>query len=156
MISILFLVFHHASSASSNVSIVPNIEEVKRPDKVDFRDMNILFYCGKDASQFKTYSVLDIDEIASHRNFSKDKITMMYIHGYRDNVTSINGQTMVRAFLKRETHNVLALNWAAYANGNYITYAVPNLIRIAQVVALSVFKLVNYQVIEVGKMHSEF
>lgn len=79
---------------------------------------------------------------------------MMYIHGYRDNVTAINVQTMVKAFLNRGSHNTLALNWAAYANGNYITYAIPNLIRIAQLIAQSIYKLVNYQVIEVGKMHS--
>lgn len=118
--------------------------------------MNILFYYGKSTDKFRTYSIINIDEIASHPNFSKDKMTMMYIHGYQDNVSSINGQTVASAFLKRGTHNTLALNWAAYANGNYITYAIPNLIRIAQLIALSVFKLVNYQVIEVGRMHSEF
>lgn len=125
-------------------------------DKVDFTDMNILFFYGKSTDKFKTYSVLDLDEIASHPNFFKNKTTMLYIHGYRDNVTGINVQTMVKAFLNRGTHNTLALNWSAYAKGNYITFAVPNLIRIAQLIAQSVFKLVNYQVIEVSKMHSNF
>lgn len=99
--------------------------------------------------------MLYLDEIASHPNFKRNRTTVLYIHGFRDNVTSEGVKTVMRAFIYRKEFNVLALNWSVYASGNYITNAIPNLIRVAQLMGLGVYTLFKYQVIDVNKLHGE-
>lgn len=124
--------------------------------EIDYEEINAVYFYGDTVDQYKTYSLFYLDEIASHPKFQKNKTTVLYIHGFRDNFKSEGVKTVIRAFLYRKEFNVLALNWAFYAKGNYITNAVPNLIRIAQVMGYGVYTLFKYQVIESNKLHGVY
>jgi hypothetical protein len=97
-----------------------------------FDEIKVLFFYGPRVSEFEFFSLTSIDQISSHERFNNRLPTALYIHGYRENFTSESVQTVVRAFLRRKTHNVLVLNWSVYASGNYVTNAVPNLIKVME------------------------
>lgn len=136
-----------------------------------YDEINIIFFCGSNLTQFEIFSLTSVDQISTHEAFNESLKTALYIHGYRENVTSESVETVVKAFLKRKSHNVLVLNWSAYANGNYVTNAVPNLIKvkykdlkmfslklslqIGKLIGRSMFALISERVIEVSKLHSE-
>lgn len=54
------------------------------------------------------------------------KKTVLYIHGYLEGPDHESVNTIVDAYLERNDHNVLVLNWSQLANGNYFIDAVPN------------------------------
>lgn len=95
-----------------------------------YDEVNIIFFYGPSISELEYFSLTSIDQVSSHENFNSKFPTALYIHGYRENFTSESVQTVVKAFLSKKTHNVLVLNWSVYANGNYVTNAVPNLIKV--------------------------
>lgn len=95
-----------------------------------YDEINIVFFFGSNLSVFQNFSLTSIDQIPGHKAFKKNLTTALYIHGYRENVTSESVETIVKAFLKRQTHNMLVLDWSIYSGGNYVTNAVPNLIQV--------------------------
>lgn len=98
----------------------------------EFDEIDIVFFYGTDVLQFELYSISSIDDINSHRDFNRSRKTVLYIHGFRENSSSESVETVVKAFIKRQSHNILVLDWSAYVNGNYATEAVPNLIRVVK------------------------
>lgn len=54
------------------------------------------------------------------------KKTVLYIHGYGEGSKHESVSTIVDAYLQRNDHNILVLDWCELANGNYLVDAVPN------------------------------
>ena len=98
--------------------------------KADFREVKVAFFNSPNSSKFLVFPLDDVIEIMNHEDFDADRKTVLYIHGYRQSLASPSLILVVDAFLKRQTHNILVLDWSAYAYGNYITNAVPNLIQV--------------------------
>ncbi|XP_046424456.1 phospholipase A1 member A-like isoform X1 [Neodiprion fabricii] len=48
------------------------------------------------------------------------KPTVLYLHGFQENLERESVRTIVGAYLKRGDHNVIAVNYAEIANGTYI------------------------------------
>lgn len=94
-----------------------------------FDEVNVVFFHGEKLSEFQIFSLTSLDQVASHSSYNQRHPTALYIHGYRENITSESVQTIVKAFSVRKTHNILVLDWSAYADGNYVTNAVPNVIK---------------------------
>lgn len=97
----------------------------------DFEEVQIVFFYGPNISDYKLYSVASIAEIANNKAFDKELKTVLYIHGFRENFKSESVETVVKAFIKKNDHNILVLDWSVYAKGNYVLYAVPNLIKVS-------------------------
>lgn len=139
----------------------------------DFDAVNIAFYYGSNVSEYEIFSISSIDNVTTHKAFYNSRKTVLYIHGFRENLTSESVVTIVEAFIKRKTHNILVLNWSAYANGSYVKDAVPNLIKverkplrcgkkikkvslqIGKLVGRSVYSLINQKNFELNKLHGE-
>lgn len=59
-------------------------------------------------------------------HFVVSKKTVLYIHGYADESKFESVSAIVEAYLQRDDHNVLVLDWSELASGNYLIDAVPN------------------------------
>lgn len=95
-----------------------------------FDALRIVFFNGNYSSQNESFRLTTINLVATRNAFLSNRTTALYIHGYAENMASESVQTVVGAFLTRGTHNLLVLNWSAYANGSYVFNAVPNLIKV--------------------------
>lgn len=95
-----------------------------------FREVQIAFYHGKSFLEYESFPITSVDLIVNHKSFDKNRTTLLYIHGYRENLTSDSVQTIVWAFMTRGSYNILVLDWSDYAAGNYITNAIPNLMKV--------------------------
>lgn len=58
--------------------------------------------------------------------FDMQRKTMLYIHGYADESRHDSVRAIVDAYLQRNDHNILVLDWAELAGENYLIDAVPN------------------------------
>lgn len=99
--------------------------------KTDYSHLNIAFFNASNASEYILFSLSSIDSIVSNlSSFNITNPTVLYIHGFRENLTSQSVQTVVKAFIKRKSHNILVVDWSIYCNGSYILEAVPNLVKV--------------------------
>ena len=101
----------------------------------DFEGVYIALF-SSEISDYKLYSVTSISEIINNKDFHKDLNTVLYIHGFRESINSESVETVVNAFLTRKSHNIMVLDWSAYAHGNYVLNAVPNLVKVLAINSL--------------------
>lgn len=66
------------------------------------------------------------EDILQHSRFDKSKKTVMYFHGYIESMEVESVHVIADAYLKRGDHNIIILDWAQLADGNYLLEAVPN------------------------------
>lgn len=66
----------------------------------------------------------------AHPEFDPEKKTVLYIHGYLEAMSHESINVVANAYLKRKDHNVLFLDWAELADGNYMVDAVPNMKKV--------------------------
>lgn len=125
------------------VVFAPIIESSK------YRDLRIAFYHGKSFLEYESFPITSLDQIVNHKSFDNKKTTLLYIHGFRENLTSESVQTIVWAFIARGSHNILVLDWSDYAAGNYITEAVPNLMKVGRSFTLKCFNDEFFQIGEI-------
>ncbi|CRL01709.1 CLUMA_CG014925, isoform A [Clunio marinus] len=102
---------------------------------------------------FDTFSLVTLESLSSHEKFNINHKTVFYIHGFRENMTSESVETIVNAYTKRSTYNILVLDWSEYSNGSYVTDAVPNLVKIGKLVGENIFNLVEQKVLELKNFH---
>lgn len=100
--------------------------------QAEFDTLSVAFFYGPTVNDAIIFALDSMDEIGSHKSFNRSRKTVFYIHGFRESVASESCQTVVEAFLKRNSHNILVLDWSVYASGNYVTGAVPNLVKVLQ------------------------
>lgn len=96
----------------------------------EFDDLVIAFYHGSTFNDSKSYSLGSIEDISSQESYKSHRSTVLYIHGFRESLSSESVKTVVQAFIKRNSSNILALDWGFYANGSYVTDAVPNMVKV--------------------------
>lgn len=61
-----------------------------------------------------------------HPKFDAEKKTVLYIHGYLEAPSQESVNVIVAAYLKRNDHNILVMDWSELSDGNYLFDAVPN------------------------------
>lgn len=96
----------------------------------DYDNVRIAFYNANNTKNYELYSISEMGNITNHKDFDVEGKTVLYIHGFRENLTSQSVVTIIEAFIKRGEYNCLALDWSAYADGNYVTDAIPNLVKV--------------------------
>jgi hypothetical protein len=78
----------------------------------------------------QTYPLANITQIPEDPNFDKSKKTVLFIHGYKDRVEGNTTKMIVAAYLTRNDHNTLALDWEQLVAQGYILSAVPNTFKV--------------------------
>ncbi|XP_011313672.1 pancreatic lipase-related protein 2 [Fopius arisanus] len=69
-------------------------------------------------NSYRDAPVASVSDLIPH--FDINKKTVFYIHGFSESVNSSSVMTIVSAYLKRDDHNVVAIDWSELAAGNYM------------------------------------
>lgn len=73
-----------------------------------------------------------MNEIVNHREYNKNLITVLYIHGYLESATAKSGDAMTKALCTRNDLNKLVFDYARDASGLY-PISVRNAMRVSVV-----------------------
>lgn len=63
----------------------------------------------------------EAEEILNHPKFDLNRNIVLYIHGYIEKSTSPTVLKIIDAYAKRDTYNILILDWSTLAAGLYPT-----------------------------------
>jgi len=102
----------------------------------------LVFFYGNSVNVNRTYELTDAAQILQHRHFNRFQKTVLYLHGYVESPLSGTVQSIVNAYIKRSTYNILVLDWSALVNGSYVT-AVTNAIEVGPTISDVLIKLFN-------------
>lgn len=73
------------------------------------------------------YDIDRTDQILKHQKFSHNKKTVCYLHGYEESLSSDSVSTVISAYMERNDHNILLIDWSPLSDGNYVIDALANL-----------------------------
>lgn len=73
--------------------------------------------------------------------FDNAKPTVIYFHGYLEHMQMESVKVIADAYLRRNDHNLIILDWGELADGNYLLDAVPNSHKVCK---LSIKKIVAF------------
>jgi predicted alpha/beta-fold hydrolase len=91
-------------------------------------------------------------DILSQPEFDNTKPTVMYIHGYVETQDSESIHVIVDAYQKRNDHNLIVLDWGDLADGSYMLEALPNAMKLGDVLSDQILNLINSG-FDVKKLH---
>lgn len=74
----------------------------------------------------RSYELDESCAMFGNTNFDALKKTVLYIHGYLEGPEHESVRVIVDAYLQRNDHNILVLDWSQLANGKYLIDVVPN------------------------------
>ncbi|XP_020279053.1 pancreatic triacylglycerol lipase-like [Pseudomyrmex gracilis] len=129
------------------VSLLFAIAVVMHAETIDgaplWDDLNTIFlrlYTGTTMDEYIDYWLNKTSEIPS--KLFVDKPTVLYFHGFTENVQKTSVRTIVKAYLKRNDHNVLAVDFGKLVNDTY-PEALINAPRVAAAVVTALDDMVK-------------
>ncbi|CRL04727.1 CLUMA_CG017787, isoform A [Clunio marinus] len=111
----------------------------------------ILFY-GKTLNEQRAFTLPKAVEILEQEEFDNAKPTVIYIHGFIETMANESIKVIVDAYQTRGDHNIIILDWGELADGNYLLDAVPNSVKLGNILADTILDLVNNG-LDVNKLH---
>ncbi|EFN66713.1 Phospholipase A1 member A [Camponotus floridanus] len=97
-------------------------------------------YVGTTMDEYVDYSLKNTDALLSRINSSKP--TVLYIHGYMEHIGKDSIRTIVQAYLKRNDHNIIAMDYGKLVSDSYMT-AVKNAFHVAAALTVTLDKMVG-------------
>ncbi|XP_031626943.1 lipase member I-like [Contarinia nasturtii] len=93
--------------------------------------VRIIFFQGNSFSTQRTYELDESCAMFGNAQFDVLRKTVLYIHSYLEGPEHESVNTIVDAYLQRNDHNVLIMDWSQLAKGNYLIDVVPNAKQLA-------------------------
>lgn len=90
--------------------------------------------------------VFDLDDTVSlleHPDYDENRKTVFYGFGYTEKFTSESAQMVVTAFIERNDHNILVIDWSKYSGGHYIMDAIPNSFQVGELLGRKIIDMNN-------------
>lgn len=84
------------------------------------------FFYGPEYSDHQIFGHNELPQLTQHENYDQMRMTILYIHGYRESAEADTVQSIVAAYNNRNDHNLIVLDWSDGASGEYFQHAVPN------------------------------
>ena len=109
----------------------------------EFKEANFLFVNGRKNTDNVIVEFNNTKQLLQHPDFHHDRDTMLYCYGYTEDYNADSTQLIVDAYLWRNDHNILVLQWSKYSVGNYILQAVPNTVQVSVVVNIIRLFVIN-------------
>ncbi|RLU19237.1 hypothetical protein DMN91_007794 [Ooceraea biroi] len=106
----------------------------------DFQGIFLRFYSGTTMNEYVDYNLGNASLLSS--KIVDNKPTVMYIHGFTENLMKNSVKTVVGAYLKRNDHNVIGVDYGVLANDSYMT-VVKNAPIVGAGVAMALNEMVN-------------
>ncbi|XP_039313434.1 pancreatic triacylglycerol lipase isoform X2 [Solenopsis invicta] len=97
-------------------------------------------YIGTTMNEYIDYPLENASAITSQIN--NNKPTVLYIHGFTENLKKTSVRTVVEAYLERNDHNIIGLDYRDIASDNYVKVA-ENIPHVGDVVASTLEEMVK-------------
>ncbi|XP_037903870.1 lipase member H-A-like isoform X2 [Hermetia illucens] len=124
---------------------------LKFSESVPIAERNkLILYHG--SNQPEIYQVAEGTQILKSQNFDNSKKTVIYVHGYIENQTSVSVRTVVEAYNQRNDYNIITLDWKEDASGSYLFNAFPNSMKVGDVVSKAVLNMIE-EGLSVERLH---
>lgn len=88
------------------------------------------FFYGPEYLDHQIYGHNELPQLIRHENYDQNRMTVLYIHGYRESAEDDTVQSIVAAYNSRNDHNLIVLDWSDGASGDYFKQAVPNCVSV--------------------------
>lgn len=88
----------------------------------------VYIYFRSKHRQSEQFDLYDGADIVSHPRFDSNRRTVLYIHGFADNQSA---PFVVDAYLERNEHNVIVLDWLPLARGDYFANGIQNIKKVS-------------------------
>lgn len=75
-----------------------------------------------------------------HKNFQLNRKTVFYIHGWAESFQSEFVYLVSRAYIERNDHNVVIVDWGQYAVGGYFL-TIPKFTKISKIIGKHLLEL---------------
>jgi pimeloyl-ACP methyl ester carboxylesterase len=111
-----------------------------------------MLFFGDKFEQNKIFELDQCPEILNQPEFDNSKSTVLYIHGYLETPEVESIHVIVDAYQKRNDHNILILDWGELADGSYVFEALPNAIKLGEVLAEQLLNMINHG-LDINKLH---
>ncbi|XP_011695073.1 PREDICTED: phospholipase A1 member A [Wasmannia auropunctata] len=92
------------------------------PSEEELESIFLRVYVGTTINEYVDYSLENVSAITSQIN--NNKPTVLYIHGFSENLASESVRTVVQAYLKRNDHNIIGVDYSQLANDSYVTVVI--------------------------------
>ncbi|KAG5669190.1 hypothetical protein PVAND_017084 [Polypedilum vanderplanki] len=112
----------------------------------------LVFFHGKTYEERTRFDLSQAPEILKHDKFDNERPTVLYLHGYLENLECESIHVIVDAYLQRNDHNIIVLDWSKLAYGLYFMGAVPNLQKLSDPLSDSILDLINAG-LDINKLH---
>ncbi|KAG5684759.1 hypothetical protein PVAND_013973 [Polypedilum vanderplanki] len=123
-----------------------------RPVKATLETAKLVFFYGKSFDEQRKFALSKAVDILEQEEFDNAKPTVIYLHGYIEHMEIESIRVISEAYLKRGDHNLILVDWAELADGNYLLDAVPNAMKLANLLADTVLELINNG-LDCNKLH---
>lgn len=120
--------------------------------KADLTSSQFVFFHGPTFTDSTTFELDDGINLIKHEKFDKSKKTVLYIHGYLENLKVESTKVIVEAYLQRNDVNLIFLNWGELAEGNYMLDAVVNAKQLGSVLAKKLIEMFDNG-LDINKFH---
>lgn len=109
------------------------------------RDLESIFlrnYVGTTMKEYIDYSLKNTNALLYRVFKYSNKPTVLYIHGFTEHLEKESVQTVLQAYLKRNDHNIIGVDYGKLVSDSYIK-AVKNVPRVAAVLTKILNKMVE-------------
>lgn len=79
--------------------------------------------------------------MVNNTSFNVNRPSVVYAYGFTQTYNSNATQRIVEAYIARNDHNILVIDWYNYSTGDYLLNAVPNTLKVADVMAKALLSL---------------
>lgn len=87
-----------------------------------------------------SYYLKDLNSLIKHEKFQSNRDTVLYFHGWTGNSENSIIHTITNAYLERNDHNVVIVDWGQYSVGEYFL-TIPKSTKIAKLVGKHLVEL---------------
>ncbi|XP_050451498.1 phospholipase A1 member A-like [Cataglyphis hispanica] len=105
----------------------------------DLESIFLRIYVGTTIDKYVDYSLKNTDALLSQIQYSKP--TILYIHGYSEHLEKESVQTIVQAYLKRNDHNIIAVDYGKLVSHSYLK-AVRNVPNVAAALTVTLNNMI--------------
>ncbi|CAO1383460.1 unnamed protein product [Diamesa tonsa] len=123
-----------------------------RTTKAAIESAKFVFFYGSSFKEQRIFTLSSAHEILEQEEFDNAKPTVVYLHGFLETMEVESISVIANAYLTRNDHNILILDWGELADGSYLLEALPNALKLSGALSDAILQLLNNG-LDINKLH---
>lgn len=101
------------------------------------------FFESAETNNFEYVELNETEQLLDHPDYDNSRPTMLYGYGYTEKYVTKSTQTVLKAFIERNDHNILVIEWSKYSSGRYVSDAIINSYSVGAIIARTLINMRN-------------